>query len=125
MGRCRKADLWKHQGCQRGAKWGRCFATWGEVSMLDRSLLAALALTAALCFESPGTLAQDLSKYPDLRGAWLRVATPGVPGPSSFDQTKSPGLRQQAPLTPEYQKILEDSIKDQQEGGQGLFFDHS
>jgi hypothetical protein len=35
------------------------------------------------------------------------------------------GRGQQAPLTPEYQKVLEDSIADQARGGQGNFFDHS
>ena len=32
---------------------------------------------------------------------------------------QAPGLAQQAPLTPEYQKILEDSLADQAAGGQG------
>ena len=92
--------------------------------MLDRTFLAAVALTAMLCIESSGAHAQDLSKYPDWRGAWLRINL-GIPPPASFDQTKRSGLGQQAPLTPEYQKVLEDSIKDQLEGGQGLFFNHS
>jgi len=92
--------------------------------MLDRTFLAVVALTAMLCVECTGTHAQDLSKYPDWRGAWTRVNV-GLPPPASFDQSKPAGRGQQAPLTPEYQKILEDSIKDQQEGGQGLFFDHS
>jgi hypothetical protein len=29
------------------------------------------------------------------------------------------------PLTPEYQKIFEDSLADQTDGGQGNFFDHA
>ena len=74
--------------------------------MLDRTLLAAVTLTAALCIESAGAQAQDASKYPDWRGAWMRVTVPGIPPPASFDQSKTSGLGQQAPLTPEYQKIL-------------------
>jgi hypothetical protein len=93
--------------------------------MLDRSFRAAVALTATLCIESAGVHAQDLSKYPDWRGAWVRINVPGIPPPASFDQTKRSGFGQQAPLIPEYQKILADSIKDQLEGGQGLYFNHA
>jgi hypothetical protein len=40
-------------------------------------------------------------------------------GQIAFDQTKSWGLGQKAPLTPEYQAVLEASIADQANGGQG------
>ena len=50
---------------------------------------------------------------------------PGLGGQPSFDQTKPWGLGQQAPLTPEYQKVLADSIADQANGGEGNFFDHA
>jgi hypothetical protein len=40
-------------------------------------------------------------------------------GQFAFDQTKPWGLGQEAPLTPEYQAILEASIADQANGGQG------
>ncbi len=43
----------------------------------------------------------------------------GLGGQPSFDQTKPWGFGQQAPLTPEYTKILEDSLADQAQGGQG------
>jgi hypothetical protein len=66
-----------------------------------------------------------MSKYPDWRGAWARVVVRGVTGQPSFDQTKSWGFGQEAPLTPEYQKVLADSIADQAQGGQGGFFDHA
>jgi hypothetical protein len=59
---------------------------------------------------------QDLSKYPDWSGQWLRPRGVGI----QWDQDKRPGLTQQAPLTPEYQKKLEASIADQRGGGQGL-----
>ena len=46
-------------------------------------------------------------------------------GQPSHDQTKPWGRGQEAPLTPEYQKIFEDSLADQANGGQGNFFDHA
>jgi hypothetical protein len=62
----------------------------------------------------------DETKYPDWKGQWSRVRLPGVTGQPSFDQTKSAGAGQQAPLTPEYQTIFEANLKDQAEGGQGI-----
>src|SRR5215467_7950548 len=83
-------------------------------------------------------LAADDAKYPDWRGAWARWVPPNsardpgnggtgftAGGQPSFDQTKPWGPGQQAPLTPEYQKILDDSIADQAKGGQGNFIDHA
>jgi hypothetical protein len=69
--------------------------------------------------------AADQPKYPDWKGAWARFIVPGLGGQPSFDQTKPWGLGQQAPLTPEYQKVLEDSLADQANGGEGNFFDHA
>src|SRR5216684_7745589 len=63
----------------------------------------------------------DYSKYPDLNGQWERFVVPGLPGQPSFDQTKPWGSGQQAPLTPEYQAILDANLKDQQNGGHGNF----
>jgi hypothetical protein len=45
-------------------------------------------------------------------------------GQPSFDQTKPWGRGQQAPLTPEYEKVFEESLADQAKGGEGNFFDH-
>jgi hypothetical protein len=50
-----------------------------------------------------------------LSGQWKRPAGVG----SQWDQSKPPGLAQQAPLTSEYQAILEASLADQAKGGQG------
>jgi len=58
----------------------------------------------------------DFGKYPDLTGQWKRPPGVGI----QWDPTKPPGLGQQAPLIPEYQAMLEASIKDQLAGGQGL-----
>jgi hypothetical protein len=81
--------------------------------MLDRILIGTFALLATLALTIVGAAAQDLSKYPDWSGIWR-----GDHG-FQWDPTKRPGLPQQAPLTPEYQKIFEDSLKGQEEGSQG------
>jgi hypothetical protein len=87
--------------------------------MLFRDLIGAL-VTAALAM--PGAaLAFDDSKYPNLKGRWDRVVVPGLPGQPSFDQTKPWGFGQEAPLTPEYKAVLEASLADQEQGGQGNF----
>ena len=95
--------------------------------MADRSAtaIAAVALATALLVTSAHTQPSDLANYPDLRGAWSRFVVRGLGGQASFDQTKPWGLGQQAPLTPEYQKVLEDSLADQAKGGQGNFVDHA
>src|SRR5215831_15378806 len=61
----------------------------------------------------------DDAKYPDLSGQWRSVRPPGVPGQAAFDPTKPWGRGQQAPLTPEYQAVLEASLDEQVKGGQG------
>jgi hypothetical protein len=86
--------------------------------MLDRLLIGVLALATSLCLSLSGARAFDDGKYPDLNGQWLRVRL-ALPGQPPFDPTKPWGLGQQAPLTPEYQAILEASIADQAKGGQG------
>jgi hypothetical protein len=83
--------------------------------MLNRSAIAALALAATLVLPAAGAQAFDESKYPDFSGQWRRPPGVGI----SWDQTKPIGLGQQAPLTPEYQKIFAESLADQAAGGQG------
>jgi hypothetical protein len=87
--------------------------------MLYRSSIGAMALTAALCMTCAGALAFDETKYPDWKGAWRRVAVPGIVGQPSYDPNKRGGAAQEAPLAPEYQAIFEANLKDQSEGGQG------
>ena len=86
--------------------------------MLCRASIAAITLVAALFASVASPQAFDDAKYPDLSGQWLAVRL-GVRGQPAFDPTKSWGLGQQAPLTPEYQKVLEASLEDQRNGGQG------
>jgi len=83
--------------------------------MLDRSALRAVAIAATLMTASTGAVAFDETRYPDWSGQWLRP--PGVG--FQWDQTQPPGRGQQAPLTPEYQAVLEASLADQAAGGQG------
>ena len=81
--------------------------------MRDRSLLGAIVLAAAgIGMAVTGAWALDDTKYPEIRGAWER------PGAAQWDPTKPPGLRQQAPLTPEYQAVFEANLTDAATGGQ-------
>src|SRR5215831_20807941 len=86
--------------------------------MLYRNLIGA-GIFAILLTTSMVAQAFDDAKYPDLSGQWVAVRFPGVRGQPAFDPTKPWGLGQQAPLTPEYQKILEQSVADQAKGTQG------
>jgi len=81
----------------------------GESFMFGKILLGAVALAVATV-SSAESQVFDYSQYPDLRGQWDRFIVPGLPGQPSFDQTKPWGNGQQAPLTPEYQAILDASI---------------
>jgi len=93
--------------------------------MLPRNSIGAIVMTAALLTALSGAQAFDDAKYPDLKGQWNRYVVPGVAGQPSFDQTKPWGKGQQAPLTPEYQAVLDASIADQQRGGLGNNVEHS
>src|SRR5260370_17437256 len=59
-----------------------------------------------------GAEAADVLKYPDWSGQWIRIPV-RLPTQPSHDQTKPWWRGQQAPLNPQYQKVLEDSIADQ------------
>ena len=79
--------------------------------MFDRTLMAVAAL--AVISSAGIASALDQSKYPDWKGQWNRK------GPGVFDPAKGFGLKQQPPLTPEYQAVFERSVADQAAGGQG------
>lgn len=81
-----------------------------------RTAIGASALMAAVSITLAGALAHDETKYPDWSGQWKRPPGVGV----QWDETKPLGLGQKAPLIPEYQAMLEASLKDQLAGGQGL-----
>jgi hypothetical protein len=76
-----------------------------SVSIKCLALLAALLLAGLA--RPDAAQAFDQSKYPDLKGQWLRVGSP------RWDDAH-------APLTPEYQAIYQANLKDMREGGQGI-----
>jgi hypothetical protein len=82
-----------------------------------RISISAIAMAGLLGGAVPAHAFDD-AIYPDLSGQWLRVNF-NKGGQITFDQTKGWGIAQEAPLTPEYQAILEASIADQKNGGQG------
>src|SRR5215470_18364489 len=86
--------------------------------MLFRGSVSIIAL-ATLLASTMAVQAFDDAKYPNLAGQWRPVRVPGVGGQQAFDPTKSWGRGQQAPLTAEYQAVLEASLADQANGGQG------
>ena len=85
------------------------------------------ALAAALTIALTATLlatarAGDEAKYPSWKGQWNAIVAAGLEGRQfKFDPTKSRGLAQEAPLTPEYQKVLADSMAEQANGGLGNY----
>src|SRR4051812_11053671 len=87
----------------------------GGITMSLNKLVGAAALALALSAAGAGAQGTDLATYPDWSGQWRRPPGIGI----QFDQSKPLGLRQQAPLTPEYQKIYEAGLADQAAGGQG------
>jgi hypothetical protein len=89
-----------------------------------RSLITTMAV-AAMAMPIGSVKAADPPKYPDWKGGWARFVVPGLGGQPSFDQTKPWGFGQEAPLTPEYRKVLEESLADQANGGEGNFFNHA
>jgi len=86
--------------------------------------VATLALACALTTPNGGARAEE-AKYPNWKGQWdyinPRFGGQGV----KYDPTKAFGPAQQAPLTPEYQKVHQESMADQAKGGQGNFLDHA
>jgi hypothetical protein len=89
--------------------------------MIDRNSVGALALLAAL-LATPGARANDQAIHPDWSGQWERFVVRGIPSQPSHDQTKPWGFGQEAPLTPESERILRDSLADQAKGGLGNAF---
>jgi hypothetical protein len=89
-------------------------------STLRAFALQAAALVAAVTIGWGAAAAAEDGKYPDWKGQWNRQRVPGIPGQPSFDPNKPWGNGQEAPLTPEYQAILQANLKAQKEGS---FFD--
>jgi hypothetical protein len=77
--------------------------------------IGSLAFGAVLFVATATAFAHDESKYPDWSGQWRRPEGLGI----QWDPSKRLGRDEQAPLTPEYQKIFEAGLADQAAGGQG------
>jgi hypothetical protein len=85
----------------------------------------AAALVVTLGGATIGGAQAAETKYPNWKGQWDTVS-PRLGGQSiKFDPYKAFGPAQEAPLTPEYKKIHEESMADQAKGGQGNFLDHA
>ena len=78
-----------------------------------RSLIGAVAMAAGLMFTATGAQAFDESKYPNLKGQWVRIGAGGL-----YDPDKPPGRGQQPPITEEYRAIWEKNIAEARAGGQ-------
>jgi len=89
--------------------------------MLYRNWIGAIALAATLSMGNVNAQAQDLAKYPDWKGQWSRLNTNQQGQAVKFDPSRPSGPGQQAPLTPEYRKVLEESMADQAKGGIGNY----
>jgi hypothetical protein len=89
--------------------------------MFCRSSTCAFGLATALVLTTGGAQASDRPSYPDWSGQWERFVVRGIPGQPSHDQTRPWGFGQQAPLSPEYRQVLQDSLADQANGGLGNF----
>jgi hypothetical protein len=89
--------------------------------LFNRKSVGAIVTAAVLAMTIADSAAFDESKYPDWSGQWQRPRGAAFPNVGNqWDQTKPPGLGQQAPLTPEYRARLVASLADQAAGGQGL-----
>ena len=90
--------------------------------MLYRSSTGCFALAAALMVTMGGAQAADDAKYPNWKGQWDTIQPAAWEARASSSIRPSPGdPAQQAPLTPEYQKVLEESMADQAKGGLGNY----
>jgi len=82
--------------------------------MVERYPIGAVALAAALAATIAGARAWDEAKYPDLKGQWLGV---GAGPDAAWDPERPAGRGQLAPLTPEYQALLEATLARAAAGG--------
>jgi hypothetical protein len=77
--------------------------------MRHRTSMCAIVLAAGLLATSAIAQVVDFGKYPDLKGQWDRTGPP-----NNWRQLAGP-----PPLTPEYQKIYDESLADQRAGKPG------
>jgi hypothetical protein len=94
--------------------------------MVDRSSTSGVAVAFASVLMAMttggGAALADDAKYPTTwKGQWTRVVYRNVEVQGAFVQTKPWGVGQEAPLTPEYEKVHRDSMEDQKNGGLGNY----
>src|SRR5258708_11415916 len=95
--------------------------TQGRTWMSYRSSPGACAFAVARVLSMGGARAADDAKYPNWKGQWDAI-NPRLGGQAiKFDPTKAWGPAQQAPLTPEYRKVHEESMANQAQGGLGNY----
>jgi hypothetical protein len=82
-------------------------------SPISSRLAVAALLAAAYGVSITSAQAQDLSKFPNWKGEWVRIGAGG-----QYDPTKPPVRGQQPPITDEYRAIWEKNIAEGIEGGQ-------
>ncbi|HLH93975.1 MAG TPA: hypothetical protein VKW08_02550 [Xanthobacteraceae bacterium] len=74
----------------------------------------AAVLAVTLSVGHVAAHAEDAAKYPAFSGQWSRASAG-----AQWDPTKPGGLRQQAPLTAEYQAVFEANLKSLASGNEG------
>jgi hypothetical protein len=92
------------------------------------NLTAVSAFAVAMLALAGQAVAFEESKYPDLKGQWVRAMNTGIfaggAGGLRYDESKPPStalsLGQEPPLTPEYQAIYDANLDDMSKGGQGI-----
>jgi hypothetical protein len=86
--------------------------------MVMRGSISSVVLIGVLCASLNGAWALDESKYPDWKGQWVRADSAEIAPWDSRKpgSRKSWGLRQQPPLTPQFQAIFEANLKHQVAG---------
>jgi hypothetical protein len=81
----------------------------GRTAVVRQNSIAAIALVAALLATLPAARAFDETKYPDLKGQWVRVGNPNW----------APAGAPRPPLTPEYQAVFDANRAEMAAGGPG------
>jgi len=80
--------------------------------MGGRGSVGSVVVAVALGLMAAGAQAADASKYPDWMAQWQNKSG------GHFDSSR-PRMKQEAPLTPEYQAIYQAGVADVDAGGQG------
>jgi hypothetical protein len=91
-----------------------------RIGAVARKIGLLFAALVALGLAGNSEVTAQEGKYPNWKGQWERQLVRGLIGQPSFDPSKGWGKHQEAPLTPEYQKIFDDNLAAQ---ARGEFFD--